>query len=747
MKTLQRTLPKFETPRPAICIKCLLASLLVLATLPAQRTWAMERNIGFLPLEIYTFEPGSSRLLVTDINGDGLDDVVFANNHVSRLEILLRKTSSGPLDEDLPKLEERFEDHGIIVDQRLQTVRIDDLDGDGRKDIATFGNAIGLQLRYQQEDGSFGEPQRVFLKDVTNVSTIQLVDMNGDGSKDILVCHRDQAELLWNSEIRPFQEKKVLPFSSDNCYFGETAEINGDGTPDLVFYFNTPRNPLQIRYGKGEGLYGIEQPVDVPPRQFMVLLRDDDEMPQIGTVLQNRLAFRMYGFEEKEQPPLMATSETAPVRIALEGTSKNVEPAWLAGDFNGDKLVDLLVAAPALSRLHLYLGTPDGLNPEPKRIDTLSDVDSISRLANGDVLVVSKKEKIAAVHSAQTLAQFPQILQSPGEVIAGCALESDNEAWLVCKDEENKMKLVGMPFGEKEQVEHALDIRNEPSSILPFRLPEGKTGIILFMPYSPPKMMLVEDGQMTELTSESFRVLSQVISRANILLDQPGDGAALTVTQGAIARRFEWKNDHYEAIRQFNPENPRGELIAACGYHLVEGSDGTMFFDRNSKDLVYFSGDSEEWGTIHIDDADQTIFNLVQLYNGKRDAFVLLDRTGINVIMGNGTRLEAVAGPEYTSPSEDPLLAYAIDVKLGAPPEPMIALVDPANRTIEIVKKEDGELKQELAFEVFLISDFADMHNTRTTEPHDIESGDLNGDGIGDLVVLSHDKLLIYLGE
>ena len=55
------------------------------------------------------------------------------------------------------------------------------------------------------------------------------------------------------------------------------------------------------------------------------------------------------------------------------------------------------------------------------------------------------------------------------------------------------------------------------------------------------------------------------------------------------------------------------------------------------------------------------------------------------------------------------------------------------------------KLEKELIFEIFLTSDFAEQ--SRGTEPHDVESGDLNGDGIGDLVALVHDKLLIYLGE
>ena len=77
-------------------------SLAILLCMPVAAEDAIhQRDFGFQPLEIFKFDNGTSSLIVEDINGDGLDDILFSNNHVSRLEILVRTADTERTD-DLP---------------------------------------------------------------------------------------------------------------------------------------------------------------------------------------------------------------------------------------------------------------------------------------------------------------------------------------------------------------------------------------------------------------------------------------------------------------------------------------------------------------------------------------------------------------------------------------------------------------------------------------------------------------------
>lgn len=709
-----------------------------------------QRDFGFRPLEIYDFKPGTSQLSIADLNGDGRDDVIFANNHASRLEILLRKAESedSSNDGELPQLDKQFEDKGFIVDQSLKVVRVHDMNGDGRLDLVTFGHALGILIRYQQADGSFGAAKRIFLKNPSEVVTLKVDDLNDDQHNDLLVSYRDRAEIYWNHTERPFLEHKTIPFSDNKSLYAELADVNNDGKTDLLFHFNSAQSPLRVHLNLGSGHFGIEQPVYLPPIKYLEHISSEHAPAQIGTVLRNRMAFRLYGFEEVEQSPLLESLEVTPGRIGLEGASRKDPAPWICRDFNSDQNDDLLIAAPELSQLHLYLSDQNGINPEPQRIGSLSKITHLSQLANGDLLVISQAEKTAAIHAATHLEQFPSILPIPGEILAGSTLAGSDLCWFTVKNSDKKHELIRFNAADQTQKRYPLDLKNGPDDMMVFQLSDEQVAILLFIPYDKPKMFILEGGdQLTEITSDQFRALAHRITRYNIGLDAPGDGSGLVVAQGAIARRFEWTGEQFDVAQQYNSENEQGDVVASCPYTLQDGQQGLFMYDRHSNDLIYFADQSSEWGKIHVPDASSTTYSIVQLKHTKRDILALLDRNGISQIRSNGTRLSTRMVAEYLSPQENPMIAYWRSVKLASPPRPMAALIDPVNRTVELMSYNEDKLKQEIRFEVFLESDFAQPMEGVGAEPHEIDSGDLNGDNIGDLIILCQDKLLIYLGE
>src|SRR3954449_12814230 len=74
---------------------------LALVILAAEGTSARAEDtrladyFGFLPLEIYKLDTRISNLLLEDLDGDGTRDIVVVNNGRSRIDLLLSSKSSG----------------------------------------------------------------------------------------------------------------------------------------------------------------------------------------------------------------------------------------------------------------------------------------------------------------------------------------------------------------------------------------------------------------------------------------------------------------------------------------------------------------------------------------------------------------------------------------------------------------------------------------------------------------------------
>lgn len=67
----------------------------LLLSLPQQD---LSQHFGFDPLEVVKVGPNAGPVLAVDVNGDGLGDLVVANNHDSRIEVHLQKKGATAAD-------------------------------------------------------------------------------------------------------------------------------------------------------------------------------------------------------------------------------------------------------------------------------------------------------------------------------------------------------------------------------------------------------------------------------------------------------------------------------------------------------------------------------------------------------------------------------------------------------------------------------------------------------------------------
>jgi len=703
-----------------------------------------QRDFGFGPMEIYKINNGTHLLKAEDLDHDGLADITFLNNQKSRLEILFRKNTNSVEGTEL--LDDLFDNRGMMVDQQVFMYRLTDLNNDSRPDVLTMGTPLGMHIRWQDKARSFSEPLHLFLNDLPSVLTIQTGDINEDGLEDIIVSRRKNAEILWNDTKHTFLERKTIAYTDDKSFWIELVDANQDGHLDLLQYYRDKEIPIKVRLGNGKGEFGPSHMLHMPRMKSTTVVRPRGRDPlMLAGILSNSLGMRLYKFENTKQPVLRQSQEFTPQRMAVPGKGSLNTLPWINSDFDSDGYDDLLTAAPALSRLYLYKGNPNGLESSAAKYDSLSEISSLTLLADGDILAVSKKEKAIAIHRRKKMEIFPELPELKGELVAATAIKGTKSIFVLRRTDEK----LALDLYEDTEFKKTwpIELDNDPGSMQAFTMDDSKTGIILYIDYASPEMLLVGDNGIEKIKASQFRALSQNLKPKQVMELNPGSGKNLIIAHGSTVRQYKWEDNEYQIVQQFNPMNEHAEANIACRYQWKR-EKGLMVYDSNSKDLLWYQdGKTAEPKKIHIAAGGGNFEAMVQLKNKKKSIFMMLGTKDIALLTDEGDILTLKSLGEYMSASEKPSLRISRMIEIGSPKRPALAIVDAANRSVEIVTRQDDGIKNELTFAAFLRSDMVGPAEGHTTEPHDITSADINGDGYDDMILLIHDKLLIYPGE
>ncbi len=183
------------------------------------------------PTSIIVDRWGGNDLDVGDVNNDGLTDVVLTNSGWAPGEVvILTQTLGGAFDAPV------YYDFGATFDG---DVAVGDVTGDGRNDVVvTYGGNFGqFGVFAQNNSGSLDPAISYPIYDIPE--TVEIRDINADGLSDLIILHGgfDTLGVFTQNNDGTLSEENFYPMpraSHYNPHGLDIGDINGDGSPDIV---------------------------------------------------------------------------------------------------------------------------------------------------------------------------------------------------------------------------------------------------------------------------------------------------------------------------------------------------------------------------------------------------------------------------------------------------------------------------------------------------------------------------------
>ena len=611
-------------------------------------------------------------------------------------------------------------------------LNIGDFNHDGRADVALLGNEV-LQIFHQKPGGGLAKPLRL---------------------------------------IHGIKEPGLML----------TADLNGDGRDDLTISTHEDQHGMYVYLQDHSGALSAARRIKIP-RLRSVTFAQADGGDDLFAIENTTGHLKHYRWEVK--PDTAGTPDWPQRRYSYPLKLESRRLPFALGDLTGDGLLDCVCAAPDAAQLILYPGTPDGLGagrPFPGLLKTVdlqvADLDGDGR---NELLSVSSDEKTLGVSRFEDgRLTFPKPMTIEGQPLALTVgrLEEDSEK--VClayiarapvtkqteeddeeyeEDEEDARVLIHLhdPASGQELLTWDIgELDDDPSGLrLADVNQDGRNDLLLFVRYSALQTYLQgEDGRFTALTGGAAR--SSLVSKAKIeafcLTDVTSDGIPeVLLAQHGLARALVVREGRWTVIDQYNPETAGAEITGLAALPGTPGSPLLVMYDRRAQELLVLKrrddGTYAVTHTMPVGNFDLSTMSVMPIGPDNRPALLLADTNKLALFTPGEIAPTLVEQHSYETDVKDAWLGDAVVGDLNHDGVRDISLIDMRKAYIEVLTTiPGGELIRALKFQVFQGKRFSDEPD-QYGEPHAVLSGDVSGDGIDDIVLLAHDRLIIYPGQ
>jgi len=736
-------------------------------------------DIRFKGPEIFPIDPRIQQLETADFNSDGFLDLVVINPRRSRIQILYNQSAESKGDRlrkgtaelelnELP-IDARFRVESISTEERVTSVVVVDFSGDEKLDIVYCGNLDEVVLLENRGAQGWVESKKWSVPAIVpNSNALQIGDFNGDSDLELVVLSEEFFHLIDRPVQGEDRRPRRLRHSGDLKSF-RAIDLDGDGTHDLVSRASESSKHHFLRFGGLDGLSVSESVVEVDHNRFLGVV--DSDAADFVSISQRSGRARLGDFESKSVSALEGTiGDGQMIRVALPPSPQS-EPGVLSVDINGDQRTDLIVSDGQSGKLLVYLQVSEGRYGVPSEFGSYGGIGQLrgadwDRDGSLDLFLLSFSEKQVGITKWTPGGgiPFPRPVELQGVplgiVVRPLGEDLDQLIILERLDAQLSLVVVNPDFSTAR---HSIELPIEASRVelvIHDADQDGLQDIVVVAPY--------EELWVLRKVSEGMGYESVKVSGASRNLERPwvgridvdGDGKKeLVLSQKNAVRALLLESKEIQPgggaawvsrIKvQINGAESGSIIGGIASFPVAQGENPIVcLLDVGTNHLTsQEKGEDGQW-------RQKASFSLPRGdYSGMDDFVLDVSGTAALRISGqSGSFLKFLGGKQwvfdvdgtYETQLTGGFLGSCIGADFDGDNVSELIFLETAKHNVEIVSLQ-GEQGAELIYRwpVFESRTFRNRRN-ELPEPREALVADLTGDGLLDLVLLVHDRILLY---
>ena len=745
-------------------------------------------RFGFTGPEIFPIENGIGMMHAADLDGDGLKDVVVVNNVRSKITLLYNQTGKTniatpkPLTKrevnELPP-DARFRIDAIPSEKRIGGLIVTDLNGDGRPDIAYYGEPKELLVIYNQGTNSWSAPKRWAIEDgQLSPNALTHGDINGDGLPDVVLLSENHFYVIKQNAEHVLGEAEKLPLAA-LVRSVQVLDIDGDGRNDLLFVSFDSATPFRFRLQKADGQLGPEIFFKLLPiHSYWGDNLEGGKQAYVATVTRDSGRAQISQFVRKAAETLSGEFKQGQFQVLPLERSDKSKRGLVWADVNGDGRTDLLVAEPERGQISFYEQKADGALTSPRAFPTLAGVSDIA-VADWDgdgkpeVFQLSADERqvgVTRMDDKQRLA-FPELIQLEGRPLALTvgALQPKAKptlAVIVLGADDRRVLVTRTADGKTRTQKLSESFKSNPTTLLFHDAnQDGLTDLVALVPYEKVKVLLQVAGKDFEEQDVAPPGGTEQQQPWLSVADVDGDGKSeLLMTQKNFLRAVVLKPEPvgagstnkpgwvFQVKEQINGAASNSRLTGATAVpHGTNAVPSLFLLDAERKALTLCERDAAGvWQVVRniaLPVSDFSGLQPVAWGGGTANsvAFLGLNSVAWMPLAGDIWEFQSLDG--YETPIKDGFLNDMVSGDLDNDGRKDLVFMETAKNHLDLVIFDaNHKLVPGDRWQVFEQKTFRGRGGDMP-EPREALVADLTGDGKNDLAVVVHDRILVYPQE